>query len=87
MGSTLEAAICFSLVIIILGIFIVYPSRLWEGCQQQGITAVEEFSFRLRSDELTESKNIEGHIVYASSPEKMNTMLNGIIDSVKIAGG
>ena len=87
MGSTLEAAICFSLIIIFLGIFIVYPSRLWEGCQDQGVTAVEEFKFRLKSDELTESKEIEGHIVYASSPELLNTMLNGIIDSIKIAGG
>ena len=86
MGSTLEAAISFSLIILILGLFIAYPSRLWESCQDQGITAVDEFEFRMRSDELTESKKIGGHIVYASSPELLNTMLNGVIDSIKIAG-
>lgn len=87
MGSTLEASICFSLILIILAAFIVYPNGIRRDTVIQAKTAVSEMRFRLRSEKPVEKREIDGHMVADTSPEQINTMICGIIDSIKIGGG
>ena len=87
MGSTLEASICFSLILIILAAFIVYPNEIRKDSVVQAKTAVSEMRYRLRSEKPVETREIDGHMVTDTSPEQINTMICGIIDSIKIGGG
>ncbi|MBO7426100.1 MAG: hypothetical protein J6U23_10505 [Clostridiales bacterium] len=87
MGSTLEASICFSLIILVLAVFIVYPNEIRHNSVLQAKTAVSEMRFRLRSEKPVEVREIDGHMVADTSPEQINTMICGIIDCIKIGGG
>ncbi|MCR5618134.1 MAG: hypothetical protein K6F83_07600 [Clostridiales bacterium] len=84
MGSSIEAAICFSLILLLLTIFIVYPNKLRSECVRQAGTAVKEIEFRKKSEKVIDTRNIGGVDTVDTSPEQLNTMLNGIIDSIRI---
>ena len=84
MGSSIEAAICFSLILLLLTIFIVYPNKLRSECVRQAATAVKEIEFRKKSEKVIDTRNIGGVDTVDTSPEQLNTMLNGIIDSIRI---
>ena len=84
MGSSIEAAICFSLILLLLTVFIVYPNKLRSECVLQAGTAVKEIEFRKKSEKVIDIRNIGGVDTVDTSPEQLNTMLNGIIDSSRI---
>jgi len=83
-GSSIEAAICFSLILLLLTVFIVYPNKLRSECVHQAGTAVKEIEFRKKSEKVIDTRNIGGVDTVDTSPEQLNTMLNGIIDSIRI---
>ena len=87
MGSTLESSIYFSLILILLSAFIIYPNEIRKDTCIQAKSAVSEMRFRLRGEKAIETRDIDGHMVSDTSPEQINTMICGFIDCIKIGGG
>ena len=87
MGSTLEAAITFSLVIVILTMFVVLPADIWEQSLQYAKEARAEIDFHIHNESPVSSKEIGSHQSVDCSGEQINTMVTGIIDSLRIMRG
>ena len=86
MGSTFETAICVSLILAVLAIFVVSPVKIWDTSLENGINARDEIIFHMNNLKPCRTKQIHGHNSNDMSPEVINTMISGIIDSFKIAG-
>lgn len=84
MGSTIESAMCFSLVLLLLTVFIVYPVDTWKKCIGIAMDNYEELTFHIENSEAVSSKNIDGYESTDTCPELVNTAISGIIDSVNI---
>ena len=85
MGSTIESAICFSLVLSILTIFIVFPVETWNTCGDIAVDLYEELSFHMDNSNPVSVKDFDDFYSTDTSPEVMNTAIAGILDSVNIA--
>ncbi|MBO7449654.1 MAG: hypothetical protein J6U54_04725 [Clostridiales bacterium] len=86
MGSTLESAICFSLIILLLAVFISAPALIWKDSLDRGNNGVSEMRYHMKNEHLIYEYELDGYDTCDTSPELLNTMLNGIIDTIKIAG-
>ena len=86
MGSTLESAICFSLVLLILTMMIIFPASIWKDSRSRGIDARTEIRFHLNNRKPRSVKEMDGYESTDMSPEVINTMISGLTDAVKIAG-
>lgn len=87
MGSTIETSICFSLVLLILTVFIVFPMDTWHKCIDIGVNGVNELKFHLENDNVVSTKRIASYDSKDTCPELINTAIFGIIDSISIAKG
>lgn len=83
--STLESTICFSLVIIILSAFIVFPFDLWNKTLDKAIVIRDELIFHLENDAPVSTKSMDNYYSNDTCPELINTAIFGIIDSINIA--
>ena len=86
MGSSLETAIAVSLILTVLAIFAVSPIKIWDTSLENGINARDEIKFHMNNLKPCRSKEINGHSSNDMSPEVINTVISGMIDTVKIAG-
>ena len=86
MGSSLETAIAVTLVITVLAIFAVSPIKIWDVSLENGVSARDEIVFHMNNLKPCRSKEIHGHDSNDMSPEVINTVISGMIDTVKIAG-
>lgn len=85
--QTIETAICFSTVLIVLTIFIVYPLDLWHKTLEGGKIIVQELDFHFENESAVSTKRFGNHYANDTCPELINTALAGLIDSIEIARG
>lgn len=85
--QTIESAICFSTVLLVLTIFIVYPLELWQKSLEVGKTIVQELDYQMENDSPIASRRFGNHYSNDTCPELINTAIAGIIDSIEIARG
>lgn len=82
MGSSVESAICFSLVFSILTMFIVFPVDTWSKCIDIALDSYEELSFHMDNSSPVSVKEFDEFYSTDTSPELINTAIAGILDSV-----
>ena len=87
MGSSLESAICFTAVLALLAFFIVCPTRIREDALISGKNARDEIIYHMNDRKPIRTKRIGKANCNDISPEVINTMIIGIVDMVKTAGG
>lgn len=85
MGSTIETSVCFSLILLILTIFIIQPIYIWDDSLKGGINIRDELVFHMKNDKPVSTKLIDDYYSTDTCPETINTALAGIADAISIA--
>jgi len=82
--STCEAAITFSIVLMMLTFLILAPQQIASNALNDCRDLCEEICFYMDDTDIYSEDEIDGVTVYGTSPEKLNTMLTGLSDSYRI---
>ena len=81
MGSSLETAIVFSLVLAFLCFLIAGPEKLILETLEDADNGMRELEYELHNRDIISSRNVDGVVVYSASPEAFCTVLSGISDN------
>ncbi len=87
MGSSIESAIAFSIIISMLAFIITVPINVVGDCIDNARSAMKEIEFQEENDSVISSKTIDGINVTDFCQERINTMIDGLIDSIGIIAG
>ena len=87
MGSTIESAIVFSLVLIVLSFLITGPEDICLDSLADCKNGMEEISFTLNDDWIASFKRVDGVKISDCSPERFCTYISGLSDCYRIVYG
>lgn len=85
--STLESAICFSLIILLLSFMITGPEAIALESFDVAKDGGNELFYMEADDEVISKNTVRGVICYDTSPEKLCTYLTGLSDNFKLVYG
>ena len=85
--STLESAICFSLILILLAFMITGPESIALDSFRCAKDGGNELYFMEIDKEVAYKNTVNGVTCYDTSPEKLCTYLTGISDNFRIIYG
>ena len=85
--STLEAAICFSLILVLLAFMISGPEAIALDSFQCAKDGGNELFYMERDREVAYKTSVHGATCYDTSPEKLCTYLTGISDNFRMIYG
>ncbi len=85
--STLESAICMSLILIMLAFMITGPEAVALDSFDCAKAGGKELSYMERDKEILYEKKIRGSVCYGTSPERLCTFLSGVSDNFRITYG
>ena len=85
--STLESAICFSLILIMLCFMITGPQALALESMECAKDGGNELYYMERDKEIIYKNTVKGSVCYDTSPEKLCTFLSGVSDNFRLVYG
>ena len=85
--STIESAIAFSLVLIMLAFMITAPEALALESFERAKDGGNELFYMERDKEVAYKNTVRGVVCYDTSPEKLCTYLSGVSDNFRIIYG
>lgn len=77
MGSSIEGACVFTLVLLVLSFLIVAPSSILLDCAQNEYNLEDELSFHLEDDAILQVREYDGYTSNSISCERMHTLISG----------
>ena len=85
--SSLESAICFSLILVLLAFMITGPEAIALDSFQCAKDGGNELFYMERDKDVLYKNNVRGVACYDASPEKLCTFLTGISDNFRLIYG
>ena len=85
--STLESAVAFSLILILLAFMITGPEAVALESYGQAKAGGNELFFMEMDKDLACRNYVDGSVCYDTSPERLCTFLTGISDNFRIVYG
>ena len=85
--STLEAAITFSLILIVLSFMITGPEAIALDSYESAKAGGNELFYMEQDREVLYKNTVDGALCYDTSPEKFCTYLTGISDNFRLIYG
>ena len=85
--SSLESAICFSLILVLLAFMITGPEAIALDSFQCAKDGGNELFYMERDRDVLSRNSVRGVDCYDSSPEKLCTFLTGISDNFRLIYG
>ena len=87
MGSTIEAAIAISLVLVIITALILGPEDVCIRACEDLNCGMAEIEFEMNDSEVASFREIGGVTVSDASPERLCTFLSGLSDNFRLIFG
>ena len=85
--SSLESAICFSLILVLLAFMIAGPEAIALDSFQTAKDGGNELFYMEKDRDVLYKNNVRGVDCYDASPEKLCTFLTGISDNFRLFYG
>ena len=85
--STIESAVAFSLILILLAFMITGPEAIALDSFEQAKAGGNELFYMERDKDLLSRNYVDGTVCYDTSPEKFCTYLTGISDNFRLIYG
>ncbi|MBR4404238.1 MAG: hypothetical protein IKT10_03910 [Clostridiales bacterium] len=85
--SSLESAICFSLILVLLAFMITGPEAIALDSFQCAKDGGNELFYMEKDKDVLYKNNVRGVACYDASPEKLCTFLTGISDNFRLIYG
>lgn len=85
--SSLESAICFSLILVLLAFMITGPEAIALDSFQCAKDGGNELFYMEKDKDVLYRNNVRGVACYDASPEKLCTFLTGISDNFRLIYG
>lgn len=85
--STLESAICFTLILVMLSFMITAPQALALESFDCAKDGGNELYYMERDKEIIYKNTVKGAVCYDASPEKLCTFLTGVSDNFRLVYG